>query len=357
MIVDRLHSIAHDRYWWTRDQEVLPVVSIKTDELSERLRDRAVRPQTRQVLVSLIAGSEQEGDLSEPPNCNGYGRVRHFRYETPPPWPKNPLPMVPAAQYLGRPVEEVSNAQVFQNAACNWRCWYCYVPFNLLAANEQHAGWLTAEELVSLYLAEADRPLVIDCSGGQPDLTPEWIPWMMEALANAGAAEEVYLWSDDNLSNDYFWRFLSDEQRQLVGTHRSYGRVCCFKGFNEASFAFNTKAAPDLFARQFDLFARLLDTGMDLYCYATFTTPQGEGIERDMATFLDRLMALHPRLPLRLVPLRIENYGVVQHRVGTEQQTALALQEQAILAWNAELAARFTTQERQLPIASISLLE
>ena len=100
-------------------------MSTKTDELSERLRDRAVQPQARQVLVSRIAGSEQEGDLSEPPNCNGYGRVRHFRYETPAPWPKNPLPMVPAAHRLARPVDQVSNAQVFQNAACNWRCWYC----------------------------------------------------------------------------------------------------------------------------------------------------------------------------------------------------------------------------------------
>jgi len=53
---------------------------------------------------------------------------------------------------------------------------------------------------------------MIDLSGGQPDLTPEWIPWMMEELNNRGLTDKVYLWSDDNLSNDYFWKYLSDAE-------------------------------------------------------------------------------------------------------------------------------------------------
>jgi uncharacterized Fe-S cluster-containing radical SAM superfamily protein len=330
--------------------------SIKTDDLSERLRERAVRPETGQVLIAKIEGSAQEADLSEAPNCGGYGRIRHFRSETPAPWPKNPLPMIPAAHRLNRPVADVINAQVFQNAACNWRCWYCYVPFNLLAANEHLAGWLTADELVSLYSHEPQRPHVIDCSGGQPDLTPEWIPWMMEALQRAGLSEQVYLWSDDNLSNDYYWTYLSGDQRQRLATYRNYGRVCCFKGFDPVSFAFNTKAEPELFDRQFELFARLLSTGMDLYAYATFTSPTDRSLGQEMASFVDRLMAVHPNLPLRLVPLRIENYGVVQHRVGPEQLTALSVQEEAIAAWNEQIAKRFTLRERQVPMPGVSLL-
>jgi uncharacterized Fe-S cluster-containing radical SAM superfamily protein len=271
------------------------------------------------------------------------------------PWPFNPLPMLPAAHRLGLPIEQVSNAQVFQNAACNWRCWYCYVPFNLLAANEQHSAWLSADKLVELYLKESNRPLVIDCSGGQPDLTPEWMPWMMEALQRVDVSTKIYLWSDDNLSNDYFWQYLSKTQRKLVSSYRNYGRVCCFKGFDPEWFAFNTRADPDLFARQFKLFARLLETGVDLYCYATFTSPTSEAIERKMAVFVDRLIALHPKLPLRLVPLRIQNYGVVEHRVGPEQQTALAVQEDAVIAWNEQIAARFSADERQAPMSSVSL--
>lgn len=331
--------------------------SIKTDELSERLRDRAVKSATGQILIARIGGSLQEQDLSEPPNCNGFGRIRHFRSDSRPPWPKNPLPTVPAARKLQLPAEVVSNAQVFQNAACNWRCWYCYVPYNLLAANPNFAEWLTADDLIELYQRESYRPLVIDCSGGQPDLVPEWIPWMMQALRRAGLAEHVYLWSDDNLSNDYYWVHLDTAERRLVTSYQNYGRVCCFKGFDATSFAFNTRADPMLFDRQFELFARLLTTGMDLYCYATFTSPAGSSVYGAMSNFVDRLMEVHPNLPLRTVPLRIENYGVVQQRVGDIQRAALTIQEDAIQAWNEHLATRFTVHERQTSMPDVSLWE
>lgn len=84
---------------------------------------------------------------------------------------------------------------------------------------------------------------------------------MMTELRARGLERHVYLWSDDNLSTDYFWRFLSDADRELVATYPTYGRVCCFKGFNAASFAFNTRAEPALFERQFVLMQRLLTLG------------------------------------------------------------------------------------------------
>jgi uncharacterized Fe-S cluster-containing radical SAM superfamily protein len=328
---------------------------IKTDDLSASLRARSIRPETRELLISRIDGSAQEADLSEPPNCAGYGRIRHFRIQTPAPWPANPLPMVPAAYRLGTSPNQVSNAQVFQNASCNWRCWYCFVPFNLLAANEAHSAWLTPDQLVRLYLAEDEQPFVIDCSGGQPDLIPEWVPWMMEALTAHGLADQVYLWSDDNLSNDYLWRYLTAEQLQTVASYQMYGRVCCFKGFNAESFAFNTKAAPELLDRQFDLLGRLLSLGIDLYAYATFTAPQAAGLADDMRRFVDRLQAIHPNLPLRLVPLRIEAFGVVQPRVCDIHERAMIIQEEAVIAWNEEITQRFTDRERKAPMPAVSL--
>lgn len=328
---------------------------IKTDELSASLRARSIHPETRELLISRIDGSTQEADLSEPSNCEGYGRIRHFRMETPSPWPANPLPMLPASHRLGTSLEQVSNAQVFQNASCNWRCWYCFVPFNLLAANEAHSAWLTPDQLVELYLAEDERPLVIDCSGGQPDLIPEWVPWMMEALTARGLANKVYLWSDDNLSNDYFWRYLTPDQHQAVTNYQMYGRVCCFKGFNAESFAFNTKAAPELFKRQFELFARLLNLGIDLYAYATFTSPKATALGDDMRRFVDRLQDIHPNLPLRLVPLRIEAFGVVQPRVRDIHELAMVIQEEAVIAWNEEITRRFSEGERQTHVPAVPM--
>lgn len=331
------------------------MASIRTDELSASLRDQSIRSDAREILIARIDGSAQEADLTEPANCQGYGRIRHFRTATAAPWPPNPLPMSPAAHRLGLPVGDVSNAQVFQNSACNWRCWYCFVPFKLLAANESVSGWLTTEQLVEMYLAERSRPLVIDCSGGQPDLVPEWVPWMMETLRSRGLEHGTYLWSDDNLSNDYFWRFLTAEQRRLMADYPNYGRVCCFKGFNAESFAFNTKAEPELFTRQFELFDRLLDVGIDLYAYATFTAPMDRHLGHDMRDFVDRLQAIHVNLPLRLVPLKIEAFGVVQPRVKAVHERAMMIQEDAVQAWNAEIADRFDQQTRALPMPAVPL--
>ena len=44
---------------------------------------------------------------------------------------------------------------------------------------------MSSTELITLYLDEPWRPNVIDLSGGRdPDLTPEWVPWMMQELVN-----------------------------------------------------------------------------------------------------------------------------------------------------------------------------
>lgn len=335
--------------------EMMPMSVIDTDDFSAQLRDRSVRVEGKQILISRIAGTEQAADLTEQPNCGGYGRIRHFRHTTPDRWPSNPLPIEPASYRLGITPQQIMTAQVFQNAACNWRCWYCFVPFSLLSANEERSAWLTADEMVALYLAESDRPLIIDCSGGQPDLVPEWVPWMMASLERAGVAGQTYLWSDDNLSNDYFWRYLSQDQINLIQSYHNYGRVCCFKGYDAESFAFNTKADPALFRRQFELFERLMGADIDLYAYATFTTPNARGLEQGMTKFVDDLMALHPNLPLRLVPLRIENYGVVQHRTGPAHDYALEAQEEAIMVWNRLVDERFTLDQRQVAMPLVAI--
>jgi uncharacterized Fe-S cluster-containing radical SAM superfamily protein len=333
----------------------MAMAAVKSDDLSFKLRERLIREDTEQLLITRFLGSAQQDDLSEPPNCGGYGRIHHFRLATVAPWPVNPLPILPAAHRLNVPMATVMNAQVFQNAGCNWRCWYCYVPFQLLAANERFADWLSVSRIVDLYLAEQERPLIIDCSGGQPDLVPEWVPWMMSELQRRGISESVYLWSDDNLSNDYFWRYLSQVHIRTIANYRSYGRVCCFKGYDRRSFAFNTKAGELLFDRQFELFARLNGLPIDLYAYATFTSSDDANLGSKMASFVDRLQAIHAMLPLRLVPLRIESYSVVSPRLKAIHQRAMSIQDAAVQAWSEELRHRFTPAELSMPMPLVSL--
>lgn len=331
---------------------------IDTDAFSQALRRRAIDLANRRVLITDLRGSQQEHDLTAPINCAGVGRIRHFRRRAASAWLPNPLPIDPASRALGTAPAEELTAQVFQIAACNWRCWYCFVDFPLLAADPKHARWLSASELVDLYLAEAERPHVIDLTGGQPDLVPEWVVWIMRELVDRGLDSQVYLWSDDNLSNDYFWRFLGDADLEPMGVYRLYGKVGCFKGFNPASFAFNTGAHPALYDRQFQLMGRLLSLGLDQYAYVTFTSPMNDGIRSDIGAFVDQLQRLDHYLPLRTIPLEIQRFTPTESRIARDPpafEGALANQRRALEAWLDELERRFSTKERSLNIVDVPL--
>lgn len=319
---------------------------IDTDKFSDRLRRRGIRLQDKSILLTRFTGSKQEQDLTVPANCQGFGRIHHFSRRQTYPWPDNPLPLDPAAKYLKLGDLERLEAQVFQNAVCSWRCWYCYVDVDLLSANPRFAEFKTAEELLNLYGAETIRPQVIDLSGGQPDLVPEWSLWIVDALRKRGILDSMYIWSDDNLSNDYLWRYLRPEEVTRLASRPNYGRVGCFKGFDERSFSFNTKAGPELFAQQFALMRRLVGAGFDIYGYATFTSDDSSQMRAKMSRFVDLLQErVHPLFPLRTVPLRILPFTPTNDRIGTEQSRAFGTQEEAVAMWSEELRKRFSPLE------------
>jgi uncharacterized Fe-S cluster-containing radical SAM superfamily protein len=331
---------------------------IDTQRFAARLRARAIDVEGGRVLISRLTGSGQELDLTLPANCNGYGRVRHFRKTTAENWPTNPLPIVPACRALGiAPSPEMMTALVFQNAACAWRCWYCFVPEELLKADISRSEWFSATELVNLYRQVPNAPQIIDLSGGSPDLVPEWTPWMMRALTDAKLAEVTYLWTDDNLSTTYLFDALTSADVALLRSYRNYGRVCCIKGFDARSFAFNTRAAPQDYDRQFDVLRRVLDLGLDVYGYVTLTSPYDDGVPGHVADLMDRLQAIDTNYPLRVIPLRIQMYTPVEQRLARNEarEKSLAVQEEAIATWQVELKKRFSLTQRELQICDVPL--
>jgi uncharacterized Fe-S cluster-containing radical SAM superfamily protein len=331
---------------------------IDTERFAAQLRARAIDVQRGRLLISRLGGSGQEVDLTLPANCNGYGRVRHFRFATAEGWPANPLPIAPACRALGiEPVPDLMTALVFQNAACAWRCWYCFVPEELLKADPDRSAWFTATELVNLYRQIPEPPQIIDLSGGSPDLVPEWTPWMMRALADAGLADTTYLWTDDNLSTTYLFDALSPADLALLKAYRNYGRVCCVKGFDARSFAFNTRAAPQDYDRQFDVLRRVLKLGLDVYGYVTLTSPHDDGIGVGVADLMDRLQNIDPNFPLRVIPLRIQVFTPVEQRLARDHARvrSLAVQEEAIAAWCSEINRRFSPDLRALQICNVPL--
>ncbi len=319
---------------------------INTDDFSARLRPRMVDINGRGISLTNFTSSAQSADLSLPPNCNGFGRRHLFEVEAFSDWPTNPLPIRPAQHRLQVATTDSISAQVFQNSGCNWRCWYCFVPFSDLTA---HNGVMTpVDAMVDCTLADNPGPHMVDLSGGQPDLTPEWSVWFLEAL-DARNADQVYVWSDDNLSTDYLWRYLTDEQIAYLGNHPRYGRACCIKGFDPESFAFNTSAHPDLFERQLDLLHRIrTTTEIDYYVYLTITTPTTTDIENRVRLFLDRLQQIHEYLPLRCVPLRILEWGPVGRRLDARRRGSMTNQHRAVEVWLTEIEARFPGVEEPI---------
>jgi uncharacterized Fe-S cluster-containing radical SAM superfamily protein len=329
---------------------------IDTASFATTMREKIIRPAFRESLVARLAGSDQEQDLTLPANCGGLGRIRHFIRSTAPGWPENPLPIDPASKALGLPRSERLQAQVFQNAACAWRCWYCYVPFNLLSGDASRGEWVTAEKLVRMYAEEENRPTIIDLSGGSPDLTPEWIPWMMRSLEDARLSDRTYLWSDDNLSTDYLFTKLQDGDRRLMANYRNYGRVCCIKGFDAASFTFNTTADPSGYDRQFEILRRYMDLGIDIYGYITLTGNDITSVDAGVCDLFDRLRYVHEAFPLRVVPLKIGNYTPTATRSrANDRRFSLAdtVQSAAIERWSLEFHRRYSTAERALNIADV----
>lgn len=332
------------------------MANLDTEVMSSSLRDKAIDIDRRAILITNFSGSEQEKDLTEPANCNGFGRVRHFKLDAGNDWIKNPLPILPAAKALGLKPDSQIRAQVFQNSVCNWRCWYCFVDYKLLKGDTKHASFLSCDEMVDLYLKEENPASVIDLTGGQPDLTPEWVPWMMQTLKERGLNEKIFLWSDDNLSNDYLWKYLSNKQIDLMSNYKMYSRVCCFKGIDEKSFSLNTKAEPKLFLKQFYLCQRLLQINLDLYCYITLTANTDTKFDMVVPKLLDIVQNIDEALPLRVLPLRIFNtFTPIVKRMDDGFNDMLQGQYIALAVWKKEMAKRFTAEQLNQPITEIKL--
>lgn len=331
------------------------MANIDTDKISLYLRRKAIDINRKSILITNFKGSEQERDLSEPANCNGFGRIRHFKFDVGKDWIYDPLPILPAAKAFGVTPGSEIRAQVFQNSICNWRCWYCFVDSKLLNGDSKHASFLTCDEMIDMYLKEENPAPIIDLSGGQPDLTPEWIPWMMQTLKYRGLYDKVFLWSDDNLSTDYLWKHLNDEQIGLMSSYKMYSRVCCFKGIDKKSFSFNTNADPKRFSKQFDLCKKLIDINLDLYCYITLTANTNTNFELAVPKFLDNIQTIDELLPLRIVPLRIIVFTPAISRMNEIFTDMIKGQYYAIEIWRNELVKRFSSKQLEIPITEVEL--
>lgn len=329
---------------------------IDTEQLSKDMRSKGVDISTQKVLVTCFDNSLQKSDLGLPPNCDGYGRLHHFKRDHGSSWPQNPLPIDPALHWLGQSIIDQLQVQLFQIAVCNWSCWYCFVDYKLKCGHPDSSAFKSVPELLDLYSAESQSPSVIVLSGGQPDLVPEWTVWFADELLARNLQQSTYLWSDDNLSNDFLWRYLSPSEISRLSSCPNYGRVGCFKGFDSYSFSFNTQVDPSEFDKQFKLIKRLVIQEFDVYGYVTFTSDRDDNVASAVTNFIDRLQTeVHPLFPLRTVPLRIREWGPTKVRMNEAYSKALHVQFDVAEAWMDEINHRFPKEMRKKQIFEHSI--
>ena len=327
--------------------------SLNSERMAEALRTKSVNLSERTIRMAKISGSVQEADLSLPTNCSGFGRIHHFRSSSDSKWIKDPLPMAPACKYFGTSVSDTILAQVFQLAACDFRCWYCFVDYGLLSADSVRSEFVSPKTLLDMMRLENIGSNLIDLSGGQPDIVPEYVLWFLEARLELGMEKTHFVWADDNLSIDYLWKYLSENQISFMLDRPGFARVGCLKGFDAESFAFNTRADQSLFDRQIDILGRLVKTGFDQYGYITLTAMDVDSVGDKVARLLDKIqIRVHPSFPLRIVPLQIFQFGANTDRYIKEADEN---QFRVLDTWLSEMQKRFTSAELSTPITNVEI--
>lgn len=325
-----------------------------TVNLANRLRKKVFDSENRMFLLSKISNSIQSNDLSTPCNCEGFGRIHHFHRQLDPTWISDPLPIDPACHALGIADVDLIETQVFQLSACNVHCWYCFVPDTLKCADEKLSKWFSAEDMVKLFLEDAGGARILDLSGGNPELAPEWILDTMKALERLGKIDDIYLWSDDTLTTDFLFE-MDKKDIQYMVSYSNYGKVGCFKGFDTNSFTFNSGLDEAMFDKQFIRFEKYIDLGFDMYGYVTLTCSDIENIDERINKFADKLQSIHPLLPLRTIPLKIFEFSPTKTRMNSEYQNALINQEIAIVAWKRMLQDRFCESDLKKKIFELKM--
>jgi len=330
--------------------------SIKMKSISniEAIRKKIVNTTEHAVKITKLINTIEGADTNCNVNCNGFGRIRKYQqFQL----------FFDNSRQRGKkllrglnPETTCYTSQVFQIEGCNIRCWYCYVDDCALAACSEEAEWITVDDMLDLFFQNNTPPYIIDLSGGQPDLVPEWCFWIMQDIEKRGMKDNVFVWLDDNLTTVHLMEnYLTVDEIIYMSSFPKHSRTCCFKGYDENSYTFNTRSSATSLDLQLKNFKKLFDYGFDLYAYVTLTGPRGNVTKDKLSYFMDELQKIHPFLPLRTIPLIIKNFNATSLRLNTTYKEALKEQYLAFEYWDTLLGNRFTFSERQIPYEDIKM--
>lgn len=322
------------------------------DRICEMLRKRIVDVENKKVKLTKFNDLNECMDNNCYVNCMGMGRLR--RYKNFSLFLDNQeKPQKRLLRGLNPSINDFET-QVFQIMGCNMRCWYCFVDRCVLAAREGYGEWMTISDMIELFLKENHLPYIIDLSGGQPDLVPEWCLWVMEEVEKRNLRDIIYIWMDDNLATTHIMeKYLTQEQISYMANYPKHSRACCFKGYNEYTYRFNVGNKCLTLEEQVNNFRKLYNYGFDIYAYITLTGPKGSANRKDIEVFISKIQDIHPKLPLRLIPIKIKEFTETAERINGIQIEALEEQYRAYDIWTEVMNERFSKEEMNLPYENV----
>jgi uncharacterized Fe-S cluster-containing radical SAM superfamily protein len=238
-----------------------------------------------------------------------------------------------------------------QLLGCAWRCWYCYVDPVNLKHTSPHARKIRIADLCIEACSVSEG--ILDLSGGQPDLVPEWPLYFNKQIMAIQGASRLHIRSEDNLCNDFLWRFLSAKEVGELARSPLYTRIGCFKGFDSESFG-DVVGNGFKFDDQLTCAARLIRDGFDPFYYATFSPSSAERLEARIRIFFEQLLGISDSLPLRVIPLLLRRTENWKPRRGVTFERKAEYNDMANQVWFALIQENFGkgafgTELRELP--------
>lgn len=287
-------------------------------------------------------------------NLNDYGRVRTFRRAKFTDWNSDPIPLDIYSNRFN--VEDINSldVQMIEVGICNLHCWWCYLPDIIRKINSKYMNWFSAKGLIDMLNKENSNCRCLYISGGNPELVPELVYEIMVELKSRNLDDKILLWSDDVLTTDYLLNMDSEKIKYMVN-YKNYAKICCLKGFDEDSFSFNTLLDKKYFNEQLDRLKKYIELGFDVYSYIIFTCNNLENVSKKLDILIKKLQDISYNLPLRIIPIKIEEFSAVSSRLNVERKHSLDNQYTVLRMWNEKIKKYYSKEELNKNIASIKL--
>ena len=211
-----------------------------------------------------------------------------------------------AQSYCGGTWNDYNTPFAIQVGACNLNCFWCFVSDEL---REGKIGdYFSVKDVIKMWRSNEEKG-ILRITGGEPFLAPEFLIEIGQELKKL-EEKQRYLWIDTNLLGKNY----DSVAKNLSDLEIPFGICGCFKGFDEETFKFNTKAPKNLFSKQFinaqTILNNLYNNG-ELFFYVPeiLENINEKEIEKKINSFYEQLvLKVHKLAPLRVTILKIKEY-------------------------------------------------